>query len=122
MDEDRPVEHGASQVNAQHGLITATSDILHRRFLWLLLGFYALASIAPGPGILVGSLSRVVRLFELEARITASSVMLGFILLVAGFRVKGVELRKLLRRPLMLSLGLLTSVVVPGSLLIVAAP
>jgi BASS family bile acid:Na+ symporter len=100
----------------------ATAGFLHRNFLWLLVGTYALAGVAPGAGQWVGGLAASAPAFGREVRASAPAAMLGFLLFAAGFAVRGEYLRGVFRRPSALAAGLCASASVPVLALLAAAP
>jgi BASS family bile acid:Na+ symporter len=100
----------------------AVAGFLHRNFLWLLVGSYALAGVAPAGGCWLSGLAETSNLFGCAIRVSAPAVMLGGLLFAAGFAVKGEHLRCVFRRPSALVLGLVASVAVPVLVLLTAAP
>lgn len=100
----------------------AGSGFLHRNFLWLLVGTYALAGVAPAAGCWLTGLAETGRLFGHAVRMSVPAAMLGVMLFAAGFAVKGEHLRGVFRHPSALVLGLVASVVVPVLVLLTAAP
>jgi BASS family bile acid:Na+ symporter len=100
----------------------ALSALMHHRFLWLLLGAYALAGAAPDAGRWLSGLAGTSELFGLSVRTSAPAVMLGVLLFAAGLAVRAEHLRGVFHRPVTLVLGLLASVVVPVLVLIGGAP
>lgn len=100
----------------------AASGFLHRHFLWLLIGAYALAGVAPEAGCRLAGLAGTGAVFGHAVRASAPAVMLSVLLLTAGFAVRGEHLRGVFRRPLALAVGLGASVAVPVLVLVAAAP
>jgi BASS family bile acid:Na+ symporter len=93
-------------------LAAGASHFLHEKLLWFLLACYAIAAVVPGPGLWL----RGVSLGEYDregTRITLPMVMLALLLLSAGLGVKPSELRRLLRRPAVLLVGLFANLLVP---------
>lgn len=99
-----------------------TSGFLHRNFLWLLVGSYALAGGAPTAGQWLSGLAGTGSLLGLAVRVSVPAAMLGVLLFAAGFAVKGEHLRGVFRRPSALVLGLVASITVPVLVLLTAAP
>jgi BASS family bile acid:Na+ symporter len=94
--------------------ISALSHFLHAHFLWLLLGAYALAGVAPGLGLWLRGVSfGEVTLLGETARITLPVVLLALLLAGAGLGVPAAQLRRLLRSPLTLGAGLAANLVIP---------
>jgi len=107
----------------RHGGLAATlSHFLHRHFLVLLIGAYALAALAPEAGIRFGGMVGTINLAGVEVRASAPAVMLGFLLFAAGLAVRGEHLRGLFRRPAALAAGLAANVAVPVVVLLVVVP
>lgn len=100
----------------------AGSGFRHRNFLWLLVGSYALAGVAPAAGCWLSGRAGTGSLFGHTIRVSVPAAMLGVLLFAAGFAVRGEHLRGVFRRPSALILGLVASVAVPMLLLLVAAP
>jgi BASS family bile acid:Na+ symporter len=98
------------------------SGFLHRNFLWLLVGGYALAGVAPAAGCWLTGLAGTGSLFGHAVRVSVPAAMLGVLLFAAGFAVKGDHLRGIFRRPSALALGLTASIAVPVLVLLAAAP
>jgi BASS family bile acid:Na+ symporter len=102
--------------------VAAAGAFLHRHFLWFLLGAYALAALGPGAGQRISGITGGGRVLGHEIRLSAPAAMLGFLLFAAGLAVKGEELRRVLRRPGALFVGLAASVVVPVLVLLGVSP
>src|SRR4051812_41916875 len=100
----------------------AASGFLHRNFLWLLVGSYALAGVAPAAGCWVTGLAGTGSPFGCAIRVSVPAAMLGVLLFAAGFAVKGDHLRGVFRHPSTLLLGLVASIAVPVLVLLAAAP
>jgi BASS family bile acid:Na+ symporter len=98
----------------RRSLIAAVMSALHGRFLWLLLGSYVLAALAPGPGLWLRErgLGEVAVLGE-QVRLSLPLVLLAFLLASAGLGVRTGQLRGLLRGPWPLCAGLAANLVVP---------
>jgi BASS family bile acid:Na+ symporter len=92
----------------------ALAHFLHARFLWLLVGAYVLAGVAPGPGLWLRGLAfGDVRVLGETTRISLPVLLLAALLAVAGFGVPGRQARRLLRSPLTLAAGLTANLLVP---------
>lgn len=100
----------------------AGSGFLQRNFLWLLVGGYSLAGVAPAAGRWLSDLAGMGGLFGHAIRVPVPAAMLGVLLFAAGFAVKGEHLRGVFRRPSALVLELAASVTVPVLVLLLAAP
>lgn len=90
------------------------AHFLHEKFLWFLLGSYAVASIWPGFGLWLRDVS--VGQFSLgvgSTRLSLSMLMLSFLLLNAGLGVEPAQLRLLVQRPLTVVAGLIANLVIP---------
>lgn len=96
------------------GWVSAASHVAHKYFLWFLLGSYALAAVAPGAGLAIRRASfGEVALPGGRAELSAPVLMLGFLILNAGFGVRPGQLRGLARRPVALVTGLAANLCVP---------
>ena len=102
--------------------VLAVPGFVQRHFLWFLIGTYALSAVGPAPGRWVGGMSVEARAFSWDFRVTAPTIMLGFLLFAAGLGVKGEHLQYVFRRPTALALGLTASIIVPILLLIAVSP
>lgn len=100
----------------------ARSGFLHRSFLWLLVGGYVLAGVAPAAGRWLTGLAGTGNLFGHAIRVSVPAAMLGVLLFAAGFAVRGEHLRGVFRRPSALILGLVASIAVPVLVLLAAVP
>ncbi len=86
----------------------------HSRFFWFLMASYAVAAVAPGPGLSIRDCSfGVVSLPGGTMNVTLPAVMLGLLLLNAGLGVRAAELVRLIRNPFPLLVGLLANLLVP---------
>jgi BASS family bile acid:Na+ symporter len=94
--------------------ITALSHLMHRHFLWLLLGAYAAAALAPGPGLWLKNLSLPeFSFFGERGRITLSMLLLALLLFNAGLGADVSRPRDLLRSLPLLAVGLAANLLVP---------
>ena len=109
-------------MDAHGGRAATAARFLHHHFLWLLIGAYALAGLAPTFGQWISGLAGTSHVLGLGVRATAPAVMLGGLLFAAGLAVKGIHLRGVFRRPAALAVGLAANVLVPVLVLIAAAP
>ena len=81
------------------------SHLIHRRFIWLLVGSYFLAGVFPASGLAIRSVS--------VGAISLPMLMLGFLLFNAGMGVELAELKQLRHAPTSLILGLLANLLLP---------
>lgn len=97
----------------REGLTGRLAEAVHHHLLWLLVGAYALAAAAPGPGTWVRAvdLGRVVG--PDLPRVSAVSVLLGFLLFNAGLGVQPARLARLARTPAFLLLGVAVNLLLP---------
>lgn len=98
------------------------SGAVHRHFLWLLVGAYVLAGVAPTAGRWLSGLAETSEVCGHSVRVSAPAGMLGAMLFAAGFSVKGEHLRGVLGRPAALVIGLAAGVAVPVLVVLLAAP
>src|SRR5258708_5914646 len=104
-------------------LVTALSTFIHSHFLWLLLGCYAAAAIAPGLGLWIRNVSFAeVSLFGQNAQITLPMLMLALLLLNAGLGVRSSQLKGLSRIWVALSVGLAANLLVPVAFIFGVTP
>ena len=92
----------------------ALAHFLHRHFLWVLVGAYAIAAMAPGPGLWIrdvelGNLS----VFKTQMHVSLLLVLLASLMFNAGLGVKTTHLHALVRKLWMLGAGLAANALVP---------
>ncbi len=109
-------------MGAHNGRAAAAAGFLHHRFLWLLLGAYALAAVAPDAGRWLSGLAGTGHVLGHGFRASAPAALLGVLLFAAGLAVKGDNLRGVFRRPAALAVGLGASALVPVLVVVAAAP
>lgn len=99
---------------SEHNIGARVTHLIHRNFLWFLLGSYAVATFYPKPGLWLRNVSLGRLNFESGAlRISLSMLMLSFLLLNAGLGIEPSQLKRLLRRPLTLAGGLAANLLIP---------
>jgi BASS family bile acid:Na+ symporter len=104
------------------GLIAAASHFLHRQFLWLLLGAYAAAALAPGPGLWLKDLALPEgHLLGENVRITLPMMLLALLLFNAGLGADTSRPRELLGGLPLVACGLATNLLVPLAFVALAA-
>ena len=103
-------------------LIRAIGDVIHRRLLWLIVGTYALAAIAPGPGAWIRGceLGRV-PMPGGPLAVSLPMAMLAALLFNAGLGVRLGQLTGLARDPRPLAAGLLANLGVPCLFILAAS-
>jgi BASS family bile acid:Na+ symporter len=90
------------------------SHFLHRYFIWVLLGSYAVAAVAPGVGLAIKNVSLgSFYLFGERVAVSLPMLLLALLLLNAGLGVQTGQLRHLLRQPWILASGLAANLLVP---------
>jgi BASS family bile acid:Na+ symporter len=101
-------------MDGRRNLLDRLSHQVHERFLWLLLGSYAVAAVWPGPGLALRNVycGEVTVLGE-RTTFTLPVVMLALLILNAGLGVQPGRLKALLREPLPLAAGLAANLLVP---------
>ncbi len=104
------------------GVVDSLAHFLHARFIWLLLGAYALAGVLPGPGQVMRAarFGEVVLLGE-RTPLSLPVLMLGFLLFHAGLSIKVSRLPDLDRHLLLLGAGLLTNLFFPVACILAVA-
>src|SRR5262245_11486317 len=94
--------------------LNSLSHFMHKHLLLLMIGSYAIASVAPAPGLAMRDLSLgTVAMFGQSTRISLSMLMLAWLLLNAGLGVQGDRIRQMLRRPNLLGAGLAANLFIP---------
>jgi BASS family bile acid:Na+ symporter len=90
------------------------SHVLHRNFIWFLLGSYFVAAVAPQAGLAIKnvSLGRYY-LFGESLHLSLPMLLLALLLFNAGLGVQTTQLRHLLRRPWGLVAGLTANLFIP---------
>jgi bile acid:Na+ symporter, BASS family len=78
----------------------------HHILLWLLAFAYILAAFAPGPALWLRSV-------DLMPHISLPAVLLGFLLFNAGLGIQVHQLLQLVRRPLLLLIGVMATILLP---------
>src|SRR5262245_61351269 len=103
-------------------ILSRLAGFLHHHLLGLIFAAYVLAAVIPGPGLWIHG-SRAARLMVGgdEVAVTVSSLLLGFLLLSAGLRVRIEQLRRTLRRPRVVWVGLLANLGVPLAYVVLTA-
>lgn len=90
------------------------AHFLHEKFLWFLVGSYAVASMFPTFGLWLRDLSvGQVSIWGGSIRISLSMLMLSFLLLNAGLGVEPAQLKELVRSPVSLLSGLIANLAIP---------
>lgn len=90
------------------------SHAVHQHFIWWLIGSYAIASLFPGFGLWIRSVSLGdITVFQETTRITLPMLMLSFLLFNGGLGVQTSQLRHLIRSPLVLITGLGANLFLP---------
>jgi BASS family bile acid:Na+ symporter len=109
-------------MDARTGRVAAAARVLHSHFLWLLIGAYALAALAPGAGRWLARHAAEGSVLGQDYRAPAPAVMLAVLLFAAGLAAKGEHLRGVFRRPGPLLVGLAATILVPVLVLLLAGP
>ncbi len=101
-------------MNSGKGLLSACSHFVHKQFLWLMIGSYAVAACYPLAGLWLRDVSLgEIDLFGARSRVTLSMLMLASLLLTAGLGVQVGTIRQLFRTPGLLVTGLAANLIVP---------
>src|SRR5262245_43165892 len=100
--------------------IDRVASFAHRNLLWLLAFSYVLAALAPGPGLVLRSVDLSAAGRSLP-RVSLPAVLLGFLLFNAGLGTQANRLRQLARRPALLLVGVLATVLLPVAFILVTA-
>jgi len=95
-------------------MLTDISHFLHKRFLWLLIASYVVASFCPTFGLWIRGVSfGEIGVFHEKTSVSLPMAMLAFLLFNAGLGVQTSQLHKLVRSPLVLIAGLTANLLVP---------
>lgn len=90
------------------------AHFLHERFLWFLVGSYAVASVFPSFGLWLRDVSfGQMSIWGGSTRFSLSIMMLSFLLLNAGIGVEPAQLKKLIRSPITVLAGLSANLAIP---------
>jgi len=101
-------------MDGHEGQLAKLSYFVHKRFLWLMVGSYAVASGFPSLGLWIRDVRLgEIMLFGSRTTISLSMLMLASLLLNAGLGVKLSQGGVLLRRPRLLGTGLAANLIVP---------
>lgn len=101
-------------MNRHDSPIGAFTHLIHRYFLWFLVGSYLVAGFAPGPGLWIKNKTfATVSLFGESTAITLPTVLLGFLLFNAGLGTRIAGLRNVARHWAVLVAGLVANLLVP---------
>ena len=94
--------------------LSAVSQFVHHHLIWFLLGSYALAAIAPAPGLWIKSVSfGNAGLLGQQVHLSLPLVMLSCLLLNAGLGVDLAQISGMLRGWRVLALGAAANLLVP---------
>jgi BASS family bile acid:Na+ symporter len=90
------------------------SQFIHRHFLWMLLGAYAIAAVVPAPGLWIRDVRLGdVSIFKTDMHVSLLLVLLAALMFNAGLGVKAAHLQALARRLSLLAAGLAANVMIP---------
>ena len=101
-------------MDGHESLLDKLSHFVHKHFLWLMIGSYAVAACAPSLGLAIRDVSvGRVALFGQTMRVSLSMLMLASLLLNAGLGVQWDQIREMLRSPNLLGAGLAANLLIP---------
>ena len=90
------------------------AQFLHRHFLWVLLGAYAVAAVVPAPGLWIRDVTLGdVSIFTTHMHVSLLLILLATLMFNAGLGVKTAHLHALARKLWVLIAGLAANVLVP---------
>jgi BASS family bile acid:Na+ symporter len=102
--------------------VSTLARLVHENFLWLLLGSYALAAVAPGPGLALAQATPAnLSVLGERSPLTVPMLLLAGLLWRAGLEVRLGALRHLLARPGVLLAGLAANLAVPVAFILASA-
>jgi bile acid:Na+ symporter, BASS family len=106
-------------MHGERGSLNAFSHFVHKHFLWLLLGSYAVAAFYPAAGCWLRDVSfGEIAAFGARSKVSLSMLMLASLLLTSGLGVQVGKIRQMIRRPNLLLAGLAANLVVPILLIV----
>jgi BASS family bile acid:Na+ symporter len=108
-------------MNAWHWRISNLGHIVHRRLLTLIVLSYALAATAPAVGLWIRD-THVSLGITRAGTVTLPQLLLAFLLVCAGMRVRGSRIRQIVYRPSPILIGLCANLAIPIVYLILLAP
>jgi BASS family bile acid:Na+ symporter len=101
-------------MDSHRTFLASLSHFVHRQFIWLVVGSYAIAGIFPAFGLWIRGVSLgEITLFGERTNLSLPVLMLALLLLNAGLGVQTAQLRHLLRSPGPLLLGLAANLLIP---------
>ena len=110
-------------MNTRHRGIAVLNTILRSHSLVLVVFSYALAAGFPAAGLWIKDACIVnTAVGSLRINATAPAVLLAFLLLNAGLRVRSDRLRAMVRRPALILIGMIANLSVPVVYLLVLMP
>src|SRR5262245_27666439 len=101
--------------------IERLASFAHDNLLWLLAFSYALSALVPGPGLWLRSVDLSAVGGTSLPRVSLPAALLGFLLFNAGLGTEADRLRRLARRPALLLVGVLATVLLPVAFVLVTA-
>lgn len=108
-------------MDGHEGQLAKLSHFVHKRFLWLMVGSYAVASGFPSLGLWIRDVRLgEIMLFGSKTTVSLSMLMLASLLLNAGLGVNLSQGREMLRRLRLLGTGLAANLIVPIAFIFVA--
>lgn len=101
-------------MEGQKHLLGRCAHFVHRYFISLLVGSYAVAAVLPDLGNAIRTVSfGEIPFFHERTKVSLPMLMLAFLLLNAGLGVKATELRSLLKTPRIVFGGLAANLLIP---------
>lgn len=94
--------------------IAAATRFVHRHLLWLLVGSYSVAALWPGPGLRLRDASLGTATLAGESiRLSPVAILLAFLLFNGGLGIRLDQAKEVLRRPVLLGIGLVANIALP---------
>lgn len=107
-------------MNREQGWINELSHFVHKQFLYLLVGSYAVAACYPAAGLWLKDVSLgEIAVFGARSKISLSMLMLAWLLLTTGLGVPISRIRQMLRSPRLLIAGLAANLLIPITFIVV---
>src|SRR5262245_11198144 len=94
--------------------IAADAQYIHGRLLWLLVGSYSVAALWPQPGLrLRDATLGTVTLAGERFRLSPVAILLAFLLFNGGLGIRLDQAKEVVRRPVLLGIGLVANIALP---------
>jgi bile acid:Na+ symporter, BASS family len=101
-------------------LVTFISRVVQRNLIWFLISSYAIATVAPSPGLWIRDAAfGEITVFHDTSQVSLLMIMLAFLLFNAGLGLHADQLRSLLRSKAVLVVGLIANILIPIAFIVI---